>query len=149
MTSHADPCRSIRLALAAAAWALVAIVVAGCHHGDPVLPVGVPYFEGIVQGSSFTIESKALSHLTRISLRGRMRNYPGAPSGYFRIGTTTRFVVATERGLRWETAGVPGLMGSRARIWFRNDRPTSLTGDEVWADARLVVIDSVGAMGDR
>lgn len=133
----------------AAAASLIALGAAACHGRVPVLPVGEPYYEGVVEGTSFAVESRTLSHLTRISLRGRMVNYPGAPRGYFRIDSATKFVVATERGLRWEIAGVPGLMGGRARIWFRTDRPTSLTGDEVWANARLVVIDSVAEVRDR
>ena len=121
------------------------LAASACHRNAVVLPTGVPYYHGKVMGSSFMTTSRALSHLTRITVTGVTHDMPGAPHGYFRIDSTTKFVVNGPRGLRWETAGVPGLMFSRVRVWLRNDRPTSLTDKELWADARLVVVDSVGA----
>lgn len=118
--------------------------VSACHRNAVVLPSGVPYYQGKVMGSSFMTTSRALSNLTRITVVGTTHDMPGAPLGYFRIDSATKFVVNGSRGLRWETAGVPGLMFSRVRVWLRNDRPTSLTEKEMWADARLVMIDSVG-----
>jgi hypothetical protein len=124
---------------------LLVLAAAACHRNAVVLPTGVPYYQGKVMGSSFMVTSRALSHLTRITVVGTTHDAPGAPLAYFRIDTTTRFVVNGSRGLRWETAGVPGLMFARVRVWLRNDSPTSLTEKELWADARLVVVDSVGA----
>lgn len=130
---------------AALAALVVPLLLAACQRNGVQLTRGAPYYEGFVRGSGFALTSPALAHLTRVDLRGAMHGAPEAPEGYFRIDSTTRFVTATPQGLRWERWGVPGLMGARARVWLRNDRPTSLTAAEVWGDARLVVIDSAAS----
>lgn len=122
--------------------ALVLVVAQpGCRAPRPTVPPAPPNFTGFIVGRSFQQASTGPNGLARLTLQAPTPTIP--PLAYVRIDSATRFVDATGRGLAWDLTGDRARHRARVRVWFRGGEPTSITNTELWANAGLVVIDSV------
>ena len=65
------------------------------------------------------------------------------PIGFARIDSTTRFIFNKRAGIDSTKLAIPGLQWAYVRVWF-SAGPTSKTADEIWGNARLVLVDSAG-----
>lgn len=112
-----------------------------CRPSRPTLPPAPPNFTGSITGRAFNQTATGPRGLSRLVLRAPAPTIP--PVAHVRVDSITRFIDGTGRGLAWDLTGDRAREQARVRVWFRGGVPTSITNVELWADADLVVIDSV------
>ena len=118
---------------------------ASCRASLHTLPDRMPFMSGHLTEQAFATDSAGPGHLYRFGVRRSSADASEslAPEGYFRVDSTTRWVVSRHGELEWDVAGVPNLRRAYVRVWLRG-APTSVTPREVWGRAALVVVDSLG-----
>jgi hypothetical protein len=125
------------------AFGLVAILcLVGCRSNLPPIPTDPPDYGGQVSGRDFRSGTGSFGQLSMLRLipdRGRSNT----PVGFARIDSATTFIFNKRTGIDSTKLALPGLQWAHVRVWF-NAGPTSKTVDEVWGNARLVVVDSAG-----
>lgn len=120
---------------------LLISLTASCRTPARMLPTASPDFTGRIVSQSFASNAGGPAGLARIEVNALSSGE--SPSAYVRVDSTTVFANATSATIRWDLAGITELRDARVRIWFAG-APTSTTAREVWATARLIVLDSLG-----
>lgn len=129
-------CERTRFAL----FALICLL--GCRSNMLSLPPDPPNYRGQAAGRDLRSGTGSLGELSMLRL------VPGSgtsktPTGFVRIDSATRFIFNKRAGIDSTELALPGLQWAQARVWF-NVGPTSKTAEEIWGNARLVVVDSAG-----
>jgi hypothetical protein len=124
-------------------FSLVALLcLLGCRSKLAPIPTSPPDYGGQVSGRDFRSGTGAFGQLSMLRLiPERERN--SAPIGFARIDSATTFIFNKRSGIDSTKLALPGLQWAHVRVWF-NAGPTSRTADEIWGNARLIIVDSAG-----
>lgn len=121
---------------------LALICVASCRSNLPDLPASPPDYRGQISGKGFQSGTSGMGELTML----RLVPAPGTneiPSGFARIGGSTKFIFSKRARIDSTQVGLPGLNWAHVRVWY-DVAPTSKTPLEIWGNAKLIVVDSAG-----
>jgi len=101
-----------------------------------------PDYQGQIIGPSFESGAPGFGQLTLLRMAARSSTGESV-NGFARVDGSTRFVFAKAAQVDSTQIGLPGLQWSYVRVWYRG-APTSKTATEIWGNAALIRVDSLG-----
>lgn len=116
--------------------------VASCqlHRSGP--PETPPDYQGQTIGLSFESGAPGFGELTLLRMAARSSTGESV-NGFARVDGSTRFLFAKAAQVDSTKTGLPGLQWAYVRVWYRG-APTSRTATEIWGNAALIHVDSLG-----